>query len=88
MLEPLTLLVEKLAALDAFGEKELETVFQSVMDHFEIKLGKIAQPVRVALTGTSISPGIFEIIMVLGKDRTMPRLEKALTFIKERAAQA
>ena len=87
-LEPLTLLVEKLAALDTFGEKELETVFQGVMDHFDIKLGKIAQPVRVALTGTSVSPGIFEILLVLGKDRTMPRLEKALTFIKERAAQA
>ena len=85
ILEPFSLLTEKLAGLENYDEKGLEAVFLAVMDHFEIKLGKIAQPVRVALTGTSVSPGIFEIIMVLGKARVVPRMEKALELIRARA---
>lgn len=84
ILEPFSLLAEKLAGLEIYDEKGLETIFQAVMDRFEIKLGKIAQPVRVALTGTSVSPGIFEIIMVLGKERVVPRMEKALDYIRAR----
>ena len=84
ILEPFSLLTEKLAGLEVYDEKGLETIFQAVMDHFEIKLGKIAQPVRVALTGTSVSPGIFEIIMVLGKDRVVARMQKALAYIRAR----
>ena len=43
---------------------------------------------RVALTGTSVSPGIFEIITVLGKERVIARLEKAIEFIEARMAAA
>jgi glutamyl-tRNA synthetase len=45
------------------------------MDGTGLKLGKIAQPVRVALTGKTVSPGIFEIIEVLGKKRVISRLQ-------------
>jgi glutamyl-tRNA synthetase len=44
-----------------------------------MKLGKIAQPVRVALTGVTVSPGLFEIIDVLGKETVLDRLRRALT---------
>jgi glutamyl-tRNA synthetase len=54
------------------------------MDQTGLKLGKIAQPVRVALTGRTASPGIFEIIAILGKDRVLPRLRKAIQFIERR----
>ncbi len=47
----------------------------------DIKLGKIAQPVRVALTGGTQSPGIFEVIDVIGKEKTLKRLEKAISII-------
>ena len=43
-----------------------------------LKLGKIAQPVRVALTGSTVSPGLFEIIDVLGKETVLERLRGAL----------
>jgi glutamyl-tRNA synthetase len=81
-LEPLRLLAEKLAATAEFSEKSLENVFVAVMDETGLKLGKIAQPVRVALTGRTASPGIFEIIAILGKDRVLQRLDKAIQYIE------
>jgi glutamyl-tRNA synthetase len=84
-LEPVRLLLAKLEALQDWQEKSLEAVFQAVMEETGLKLGKIAQPVRVALTGRSASPGIFEIIDILGKEKTVSRLKKALAFIEERA---
>ena len=83
-LEPLKLLADKLEALENYTQSDLETVFLAVMDETDLKLGKIAQPVRVALTGRTASPGIFEIIAILGKDRVLPRLRKAIQFIEAR----
>jgi glutamyl-tRNA synthetase len=81
-LEPLRLLTEKLKSTPAYNQKSLEAVFKAVMEQTGLKLGKIAQPVRVALTGKTASPGIFEIIAILGPDRVIPRLEKAIRFIE------
>ena len=83
-LEPLKLLADKLEALENYTQSDLETVFLAVMDETGLKLGKIAQPVRVALTGRTASPGIFEIIAILGKERVLPRLRKAIQFIEAR----
>jgi glutamyl-tRNA synthetase len=57
------------------------------MEQFEIKLGKIAQPVRMALTGTRVSPGIFEIMGVLGRERVLARLDKAILYIKNHSSK-
>ena len=46
-----------------------------------LKLGKIAQPTRVALTGGTVSPGIFEVMEILGKEKVIDRLNKALSAI-------
>lgn len=82
ILDPLKALTQELESLDSFSdEKELEAVFVKVMEAAGLKLGKIAQPVRVALTGKTVSPGIFEIIQVLGKKRVLSRLEKAVEII-------
>ncbi|CAB1058677.1 Glutamyl-tRNA synthetase (EC [Olavius sp. associated proteobacterium Delta 1] len=81
-LEPLRLLVDKLESSTDYSEKNLEGVFKAVMDETGLKLGKIAQPVRVALTGKTASPGIFEIITILGPERVIPRLGKAIQFIE------
>jgi len=86
-LEPLRLLVEKLETAADYSQKNLEDVFKAVMDQTGLKLGKIAQPVRVALTGKTASPGIFEIITILGPNRVMPRLGKAISFIENRVAE-
>jgi glutamyl-tRNA synthetase len=54
------------------------------MEASGLKLGKIAQPVRVALSGKTVSPGIFEIIRVLGRDETLARINQALAYIEAR----
>jgi glutamyl-tRNA synthetase len=79
--QPVQLLTDKLKATDAFEEKALEVVFKAVMQETGLKLGKIAQPVRVALTGTTVSPGIFEVIAVLGREKVIARLEAAIEFM-------
>ena len=43
-----------------------------------MKLGKLAQPVRVALTGTTVSPGIYDVILLLGKEETLKRLKNVV----------
>ena len=85
-LEPLQLLIAALDALASFEEKELENAFLAVMEQTGLKLGKIAQPVRVALTGRTASPGIFEIIAILGKEKVNARLQQAVGYIEKRIA--
>jgi glutamyl-tRNA synthetase len=78
-------LMEKLQPMEAFSEKGLETLFEELAAAHGVKLGKIAQPVRVALTGTSVSPGLFEVVNVLGKARVLGRLSKALSYLEAQA---
>lgn len=77
----LTMLAERIDALDNLAEKSQEIAFKAVMDATGLGFGKIAQPVRLALTGTTVSPGIFEVIEVLGKERVLERLNAAVEFI-------
>lgn len=71
-----------LESLELFDEKSVENVFVKVMEETGLKLGKIAQPVRLALTGKTVSPGIFEILNVLGKDKSLERLRNAVSFME------
>ncbi|MEW6300787.1 MAG: glutamate--tRNA ligase [Thermodesulfobacteriota bacterium] len=75
----LRLIRARLAALPAWDEQEIEKVFAKVMQEAQCALGKIAQPVRVALTGGTVSPGIFEVLAVLGRERTLARLDRVLS---------
>jgi glutamyl-tRNA synthetase len=67
-----------------FNEKGLEELFIAFMDTKQIKLGKIAQPLRVALTGKTASPGIFEVMNVLGKEKVLVRIRKAIDHIQKK----
>ena len=49
---------------------------------FDEKAGKIFQPMRVALTGLSVSPGIFEVLVMLGRDRSLSRIDAALALLR------
>lgn len=59
---------------DSWTEEHLEQHLRAFAETHDIKLGKLAQPLRAALTGSTISPSVFDIMHVLGKDRTMERL--------------
>lgn len=76
-------ITDRLSQLSDFNMDEMHKVFDQVMEERELKLGKIAQPVRVALTGGTVSPGIFEVMDILGKDEVIKRLDNAIAVIPE-----
>ena len=80
--QPLSKLIERLSALDEFSEANIESAFSGVLEEFGLSMGKLAQPVRVALTSSTVSPGIHEVIAVLGKERTIRRLQSALERLR------
>jgi glutamyl-tRNA synthetase len=65
-----------------FSQKGLEETFVHFMEEKQIKLGSIAQPLRVALTGKSASPGLFEVMEILGREKVLERIEKAIEHIR------
>ncbi|MGH7779565.1 MAG: glutamate--tRNA ligase [Candidatus Binataceae bacterium] len=76
--EPLSVLANELDGVQGdFTEQAIQSVFEGVLAKFGLKLGQLAQPVRVAITGGTVSPGIYEVIGVLGKSRTVERLRAA-----------
>jgi glutamyl-tRNA synthetase len=72
---------DKLLDLPDFNMDEMHKVFDKIMEERELKLGKIAQPLRVTLTGGTVSPGIFEVMDILGKDEVLKRLNNAIDAI-------
>ena len=70
--------------LEAYTQEELENVFKRIMEETDLKFGKIAQPLRVAITGTTMSPGIFEMLLALGKDKTIQRIKSAIQLIQDK----
>ena len=67
-----------LSGLENFSAEEVEALFKQIVEDEGTKLGKLAQPVRVALTGTTVSPGIYDVILLLGKEETIKRLKQSL----------
>jgi glutamyl-tRNA synthetase len=65
----------------AFDHAELERGFKMVLEETGLTMNQLAQPVRAALTGRAISPGIFDVMLLLGRDRTLLRLRKAIDLI-------
>ena len=76
-----TKLITALDQVPSFEHDELERAFKSVIAETGLSMGKLAQPVRVALTGNTASPGIFEVMMLLGRQRTVARLKKAIDLM-------
>jgi glutamyl-tRNA synthetase len=68
---------EALEPVDPFEPAGIEAALAPLLDRFDLKPGKLYQPIRVAITGTSISPGIFESLAVLGKERSLQRIRAA-----------
>jgi glutamyl-tRNA synthetase len=68
-----------LAAADGWDAAEIEAILRRLVDEREVKPKEIYQPIRVALTGKTVSPGIFESVAALGREETLSRLDKALS---------
>jgi glutamyl-tRNA synthetase len=61
-----------------FSKETLEPILHGIIERQGLKLGKVAQPLRVALTGRTVSPGIFEVMALLGKERTVKRIRAGI----------
>lgn len=73
----LTSVVEAIREAGSFDETTLEKAVVDLCDRNQLKMKDVAQPIRVALTGRSASPGLYEVMVVLGKERTLARLDRA-----------
>lgn len=80
--EILTELVRILQNLPAFDIKNMEEAMRRLVEEKKLKFIKIAQPIRVSITGTSVSAGIFEVMQLLGKEKTLARLNKMLGMME------
>jgi glutamyl-tRNA synthetase len=78
--------LDSLRQADSFEPEELETRLGRILAEHDVKPGKLYQPIRVAITGTSVSPGIFESLSVLGKDRSLERIERAVERLSTEAS--
>lgn len=80
--EPLKAVFDCLKGLSDWNRETLQTCVNDVTVKFNLNLGKIAQPLRVALTGNTVSPSIDTTLFLLGKKRSLVRLEQALNYIQ------
>jgi len=82
LVELLEDLLSDLRGAAGFDQKGLEKIFSAFLEKHQIKLGKVAQPLRVALTGKAVSPGIFEVMEVMGQHTVISRLSHAISHMK------
>ncbi|MFK5979156.1 MAG: glutamate--tRNA ligase [Rhizobiaceae bacterium] len=67
-------LLPTLSTLDDWNEETIESVIREYSEQADLKLGKVAQPLRAALTGSNVSPGVFDVMVILGKEECIGRL--------------
>lgn len=84
ILEPLTAAKDRLAALNHWGQTAIHEVIQEVAADYGINMGKLGQPIRVAVTSGPVSPPIDVTLWLVGQRRTVERLESAIDFIEAR----
>ena len=77
---------DALARAEPFTVETVEAALRGVVETRGVKPGKVFQPVRVALAGGTVSPGIFETVALLGRDETLARIDRALARARNPAA--
>ena len=69
---------EALEQAEPFDVETVEQALRGVVDRLDVKAKEVFQPVRVAVAGTTVSPGIFESVAALGREETLARIDSAL----------
>lgn len=87
-LEPLTALSERFVAVDVWEAAALHAAIEQVAEQLDVGMGKVGMPLRVAITGQGMSPGIDITAELLGKSTVLARLDQAIAFIKKRRENA
>jgi glutamyl-tRNA synthetase len=81
VLAPLRELREKLSTLSEWTAAAIHAQITEVAEQFNLKLGQIAQPLRVAISGKAVSPPVDITVQLLGKERSLKRLDRAIDYI-------
>ena len=81
----LAIVRDKLAAIEQFTVENVEGMLRGLAEEKQAGLGKVAQPLRVAICGTTISPPIFDSVQMLGKENTLVRIDNTIRTVKARA---
>jgi glutamyl-tRNA synthetase len=79
--ERLAAVREALASVEPWTPEALEPVLRAVAERLGVGLGKVAQPLRVALTGSAASPGIDQVLWLLGREKALARIDAAVALI-------
>jgi len=85
ILEPLRTARARLAALEHWGETAISEAIRDVAEDYELNMGKLGQPIRVAVTGGPVSPPIDVTLWLVGQERTIERLDRAIAMVEARA---
>ncbi len=85
---PLAEVAARIAGMTDTRPDAVEPVFREIAEQYGIKLAQVAQPVRAALVGRTVSPGIFEVVALMGRERTVARLRRALAHIEKSAEES
>ncbi len=86
--EPLQALRQRLADLASWEPDELQQAVQATVDDLSIGFGKLGMPLRVALMGHGMSPAINHTLWLIGRDRSLTRIDRALDYIARRVEQS
>jgi glutamyl-tRNA synthetase len=70
-----------LEGCDTWNRSEIELIFDNLMVQHDVQIGKVMKPIRVALTGITFGPGIFDLILLLSKDICLKRVRKLLSML-------
>lgn len=87
IMKPMTLFKEQLEALQDWQPKSIHGLITATAERFGLKMGELGQPIRVAVTGSGISPSIDMTIYLMGKNRALRGLNKALEYIEKRVTE-
>jgi glutamyl-tRNA synthetase len=86
ILEPMRAARDRLARLEHWGQTAIDEVIKEVAADYDINMGKLGQPIRVAVTGGPVSPPIDVTLWLVGQKRAVERLDYAIGLIEERRA--
>lgn len=79
-------LITEFENLEKWNEENIEKVFRNLSERLNMKLNKIIQPCRLAITGRTYSPGMFEMMNIIGKERFIDKLKQAKLWIKNNSS--
>ena len=84
---PLAEVTARIAGMTDTRPEAVEPVLREIGAQYGLKLAQVAQPVRAALVGRTVSPGIFDVVALMGREKTVARLRRALAWIEKSAEE-